>query len=312
MSDEERRKSIVMMKAELDILHEWFQEKVNEDRRHGWRIRKRVKWNLLQQKWNAMLMNKLEQIHISLLEKERLIGIESQQRGFAENQKFHGENLVLEASKETKRSDIFKTDSLSVNASMEFVAIETANDHCFDQKVFCEPEGNWNDCFSFHEVEFAAQLEEETIVEETEAKEVETRETAIKGVKNTIENINYVDVINKEELLLEHDGENCFTDIQNLVDSLSDDDGELSDLVLTNLSTTELSGKAIGADGEPIRDSFKIWRLGQRKMTGTKTRQHEEERLKDQQQNRVWNPGGSKSFRLVEVTLLQKNDRPHR
>ena len=46
-----------------------------------------------------------EQIHISLLEKERLIGIESQQRGFAETQKFHGGNLVLEASKETKRSE---------------------------------------------------------------------------------------------------------------------------------------------------------------------------------------------------------------
>jgi len=103
-----------------------------------------------------MLMNKLEQIHISLLEKERLIGIESQQRGFAETQKFHGGNLVLEASKETERYGIFKTDSFSVNTSMvlnkECFAIETANDHCYDQEVFCEPEGNWHDCFSFHEV----------------------------------------------------------------------------------------------------------------------------------------------------------------
>ena len=88
---------------------------MNENRRYGWRIRKRVKWNLLQQGWNVKLMNKLEQIHISLLEKERLIGIESQQRRFAENQKFHGGNLVLEASKETKSSVIFKTGSFSVN-----------------------------------------------------------------------------------------------------------------------------------------------------------------------------------------------------
>ena len=64
-----------MVKAELKIIQEWFQEKENEDRRHGWRIRKQVKWNLLQHKWNAMLMNKLEQIHIYFLEKERLIGI---------------------------------------------------------------------------------------------------------------------------------------------------------------------------------------------------------------------------------------------
>ena len=34
--------------------------------------------------------------------------------------------------------------------------------------------------------------------------------------------------------------------------------------------------------------------------------------LKEQQQNRVWNPGGSKSSGLVVVALLQKSDRPHR
>ena len=33
---------------------------------------------------------------------------------------------------------------------------------------------------------------------------------------------------------------------------------------------------------------------------------------KDQQQKRVWNPGGSKSSRLVAVTVLQKSDGPHR
>jgi len=77
MSHEECRISIAVMRAELNILQEWFQDKVNEDRRHGWRIRTLVKWNLLQQKWNAMLMKKLEQIHISLLEMERIIGVES-------------------------------------------------------------------------------------------------------------------------------------------------------------------------------------------------------------------------------------------
>jgi len=34
--------------------------------------------------------------------------------------------------------------------------------------------------------------------------------------------------------------------------------------------------------------------------------------LKDHQKNRFWNPGGSKSFRLVAITLLQKSDKPHR
>lgn len=59
-------------------------------------------------------------------------------------------------------------------------------------------------------------------------------------------------MINKEELLLEHGGENYFTDIQNLVDSSSDDDGEPSDLFLTNLSTKKLPGKEIVAEGEPV------------------------------------------------------------
>ena len=106
MSYEERRISIAVMRAKLNILQEWFQEKENEDRRDGWRIRKQVKWNLFQQKWNAILMKKLEKIHISLLEKENFIGIESQQRVFVETHKFHGGNFVLEASKETESFDI--------------------------------------------------------------------------------------------------------------------------------------------------------------------------------------------------------------
>lgn len=47
MGHEERRISIVVMRIELNMLQEWFQEKENEDRRHGWRIMKWVKWNLL-------------------------------------------------------------------------------------------------------------------------------------------------------------------------------------------------------------------------------------------------------------------------
>ena len=34
--------------------------------------------------------------------------------------------------------------------------------------------------------------------------------------------------------------------------------------------------------------------------------------LKDQRQNKVWNPGGIKSSGLVVVVVLQKSDRPHR
>ena len=73
-------------------------------------MRKWVRLNLFQKKWNAKLINEfieIEQIHISLLEKERLKGIESQQRGFAETQKFLGGNLVLGASKATERFDYF-------------------------------------------------------------------------------------------------------------------------------------------------------------------------------------------------------------
>jgi len=175
-----------MMKEKLNILHEWFQEKENEYQRHGWRIRKWVKWNLLQQIWNAMFINKLEKIHITLLEKEILIEIESWKRCFAEKQKFHGGNFMLKASKETERSGIFKIDSLFMNAGMEFVAIEIANDQCFDQEVFCEPKGNWDDCSSFHEVEFSDQLEKEAVDKETEAKEVETKETIVEGGKDTM------------------------------------------------------------------------------------------------------------------------------
>ena len=34
--------------------------------------------------------------------------------------------------------------------------------------------------------------------------------------------------------------------------------------------------------------------------------------LKDQQQNKVWNPGGSKSLGFVAVAVLQRSDGSHR
>jgi len=57
------------------------QRKTSEDQRYRWRMKKRVKWKLLQQRWNDKLINKfreLEQIHIDSLEKERLKGMELQ------------------------------------------------------------------------------------------------------------------------------------------------------------------------------------------------------------------------------------------
>lgn len=47
-----------------------------------------------------------------------------------------------------------------------------------------------------------------------------------------------------------------------MVESSSDDDGELSNLVLTNISTTVLPSKAIRENGQPVKDSFKIWKPG--------------------------------------------------
>ena len=98
------------------------------------------------------------------------------------------------------------------------------------------------------------------------------------------------------------------------------------------------------ADVQPIRDSFRVWRLEEwvstflhksvipeiKMMWYGKARvtfnsilkiifwkfcaklQNGVDTLKDQRQNRVWNHGGSKSLRLVVVALLQKSDRPHR
>ena len=80
MSNDECEICTALMREQLDILKEWIQEKENEDRRNGWRMKKWVKWNLLKKKWNSKLINKfkeLEKIHISLL-KEILKGIESQ------------------------------------------------------------------------------------------------------------------------------------------------------------------------------------------------------------------------------------------
>ena len=69
------------MRAEVNIITEGLQRKTSKDRRYKWRMKKRVKWKILQQRWNGKLMNEfreLEQIHIDLLEKERLKEMESQ------------------------------------------------------------------------------------------------------------------------------------------------------------------------------------------------------------------------------------------
>ena len=58
----------------------------------------------------------------------------------------------------------------------------TSNDYNKDPKinygqeeVLCEPEGNWDDFFSFHKVEFSAQLEKETKVKDDHLCETEQR-----------------------------------------------------------------------------------------------------------------------------------------
>ena len=82
-------------------------------------MRKWVRWNLLQKKCNAKLMKKfkeIEQIHISLLEKERLKGVKSQQIRSARNQKVHCGRLMLEERNETEKSCCFKTNYLCLNA----------------------------------------------------------------------------------------------------------------------------------------------------------------------------------------------------
>ena len=102
-----------MMRVQLEVLQGWLQEKENEYQRHGWRMRKWVRWNLLQKIWNVKLINELRELekrHIEFFEKERLKGIESKQKGSVENQKVHCERLVLEASNEAERSCIFKNN----------------------------------------------------------------------------------------------------------------------------------------------------------------------------------------------------------
>lgn len=80
MSNENREHEVAVIKVQLDVIMKWLQERMNEDQRYGWRIRKCIKWNLLQKRWNSKLINQfreLEKRHISLLEKERLKGIQS-------------------------------------------------------------------------------------------------------------------------------------------------------------------------------------------------------------------------------------------
>ena len=75
------------MRVQFKVPQGWLQEKVNGYQRHGWKMRKRVRWNLLKRRWNVKLISEfreLEKRHIDLLEKERLKGVESQQRGSTE------------------------------------------------------------------------------------------------------------------------------------------------------------------------------------------------------------------------------------
>ena len=58
----------------------------------------------------------LEKIHINLLEKKRLKGMQSHQEGSAEFQKIYDGRLVLEASKEDEGSCILKIDNCCVFA----------------------------------------------------------------------------------------------------------------------------------------------------------------------------------------------------
>ena len=75
--------------------------------------------------------------------------------GSTEDQKFNDGILVLEASKETKRSYIFKTNSLLVNAGTtvdeKFFAIKEIRDYGYNQGIL--------DYFSLHKVECSTQLE---------------------------------------------------------------------------------------------------------------------------------------------------------
>ena len=88
MSNEGRERNLAVMRVQLEVLQGWLQEKENEYERHGWRIRKLFRCNLFQKIWNVKLINEfreLEKRHIDLLEKERLKGVESQQKGSTEN-----------------------------------------------------------------------------------------------------------------------------------------------------------------------------------------------------------------------------------
>ena len=111
--NEEQDISLTVLRTEVNIITEGLQRKTNEDRRYIWRKKKRVKWKLLQQRWNVKMMNEfreLEKIHIYLLEKKTLKGMESQQEGSAEIQNIYDGILVLEASQEDGRYCFFKID----------------------------------------------------------------------------------------------------------------------------------------------------------------------------------------------------------
>ena len=103
MSNEERERNLAVMRVQLEVLQGWLQEKKNGYRRHGWKMRKRVRWKLLEKIWNVILISEfteLEKRHIDFLEKQRLKGVESQQKGSNKTQKVYCEGLVFDASNE--------------------------------------------------------------------------------------------------------------------------------------------------------------------------------------------------------------------
>ena len=105
---------------------------------------------------------------------------------------------MLEASKEAERSCIFKTNNFLMNVGTtpdeKCFTIGVVNDYNCDQEEIL-------DYSSLPKVECSAQLEKEETDKEPEAEEDKTKEIVTERGEDTTENINHIDVINKEELL---------------------------------------------------------------------------------------------------------------
>ena len=130
------------MRVQFEVLQGWLQEKENGYQRHGWKMRKHVRWNLLKKIWNVKLISEfreLEKRYIYFLDNERLKGVESQQKGSTKNHKLYSEGSVLEASNKTQRPCIFKTIDLCMiigtshddEQTLHFVKKKEWNLKCF-------------------------------------------------------------------------------------------------------------------------------------------------------------------------------------